>query len=295
MIPYKEEFPVGSVVLIESLPLLEDFRRTWAHHNKLTAEQLQFAGQLAEVARVGFYHGGDVLYGLKGIPGAWHEQCLGPALPSERAPDWAEHIAEHNRVFKHANELIKAEIIIQDGPQLPGVSRGARARLEKGLRLLARVRELNPANWSAMWLAGKVQQRLGDQPEALKWFARAYELNPAQADLAREASLAAMALGHSDSAIQYACSAQHARPADPGLQANLAVAFLLAGRLDEARATVVLAVALDPNDTVSRTVQSMVAHFMGAGVRPPSTTAALDDYWKKHVRNAEQGDGTRRD
>jgi hypothetical protein len=25
---------------------------------------------------VGFYHGGDVLYTLDGIPGLWHEQCL---------------------------------------------------------------------------------------------------------------------------------------------------------------------------------------------------------------------------
>jgi hypothetical protein len=25
---------------------------------------------------VGFYHGGDVLYVLEGIPGVWHESCL---------------------------------------------------------------------------------------------------------------------------------------------------------------------------------------------------------------------------
>ena len=26
--------------------------------------------------RVGFYHGGDALYELEGVPGVWHEVCL---------------------------------------------------------------------------------------------------------------------------------------------------------------------------------------------------------------------------
>jgi hypothetical protein len=28
------------------------------------------------VQEVGFYHGGDVLYQLRGVPGTWHECCL---------------------------------------------------------------------------------------------------------------------------------------------------------------------------------------------------------------------------
>jgi hypothetical protein len=39
---------------------------------------LAFAGKVAEVENVGFYHGGDALYILKGIPGIWHERCLRP-------------------------------------------------------------------------------------------------------------------------------------------------------------------------------------------------------------------------
>jgi len=74
--PYKEEFPKGCAVKIASRSSLEDFLKTWRLHNKLQPEQLDYAGQIAEVESVGFYHGGDELYKLKGIPGIWHEQCL---------------------------------------------------------------------------------------------------------------------------------------------------------------------------------------------------------------------------
>jgi hypothetical protein len=73
---YKAEFPQGSKVRIVSRSFLEEFLKTWTLHNKLEPDQLAYAGQVAEVESVGFYHGGDELYRLKGIPGIWHEQCL---------------------------------------------------------------------------------------------------------------------------------------------------------------------------------------------------------------------------
>jgi hypothetical protein len=85
MAAYKEDFPVGSKVCIVDALRLEEFQRTWKYHHKLNAEQMAYAGKVAEVAKVSFYHGGDVLYELLGIPGIWHEQCL--ATPSPSAPD----------------------------------------------------------------------------------------------------------------------------------------------------------------------------------------------------------------
>jgi hypothetical protein len=73
---YKAEFPAGSTVKIAGRSLLENFLKTWTLHNKLEPSQLNYADQIAEVESVGFYHGGDELYRLKGIPGIWHEQCL---------------------------------------------------------------------------------------------------------------------------------------------------------------------------------------------------------------------------
>jgi hypothetical protein len=79
MAPYKENFPVGTKVRIAEKEKLQEFLRTWQYHNKLAPEQLGYAGRIVEVEEVGFYHGGDVLYELRGVPGIWHEQCLNSA------------------------------------------------------------------------------------------------------------------------------------------------------------------------------------------------------------------------
>jgi hypothetical protein len=73
---YQEKYPKGTPVLIAARPDLEDFLPTWRYHHRLAPEQLNYAGLSARIASVGFYHGGDVLYELEGIPGTWHESCL---------------------------------------------------------------------------------------------------------------------------------------------------------------------------------------------------------------------------
>jgi hypothetical protein len=76
MPPYDASFPESSQVRIADTLVLEQFLKTWTYHNKLKSEQLAFAGRTAKVAKIGYYHGGDVLYWLEGVPGVWHEQCL---------------------------------------------------------------------------------------------------------------------------------------------------------------------------------------------------------------------------
>jgi len=78
---YNEAFPQGTKVKIASRPVLEEFLATWKLHNKLDPEQLKYADQTAEVESVGFYHGGDELYKLKGIIGVWHKRCLTAYAP----------------------------------------------------------------------------------------------------------------------------------------------------------------------------------------------------------------------
>lgn len=73
---YNAEFPVGSTVRIDGKQQLERFLKEWNYHHPLHHSQLKYAGCVAKVARVMFYHGGDVLYELFGIPGIWHEACL---------------------------------------------------------------------------------------------------------------------------------------------------------------------------------------------------------------------------
>jgi len=81
MKPYVAAFEVGAEIQIIESQGLEQFMRTWHYHNPLQAEQLAYAGKIVRVARIGFYHGGDPLYELEGVPGIWHEQCLTSASP----------------------------------------------------------------------------------------------------------------------------------------------------------------------------------------------------------------------
>jgi len=77
--PYHADFPAGTRVQIAQRSALEKFLREWKFHHPLDREQLRFAGQLATVKDVSYYHGGDVLYSLIELPGIWHPACLQPA------------------------------------------------------------------------------------------------------------------------------------------------------------------------------------------------------------------------
>jgi hypothetical protein len=74
--PYEAEFPIGTIVRVADREGLERFQREWRFHHPLGDEQLEFGGCVALVLDVGYYHGGDELYRLEGIPGTWHEVCL---------------------------------------------------------------------------------------------------------------------------------------------------------------------------------------------------------------------------
>jgi hypothetical protein len=76
---YKAAFPKGSTVRVADRASLDEFKREWKYHHKLLPEQLEYADRVTTVEDVGFYHGGDPLYKLEGVPGLWHEQCLRPA------------------------------------------------------------------------------------------------------------------------------------------------------------------------------------------------------------------------
>ena len=74
--PYNADFPRGTTVRVAPRAALEKFREEWKLHNPLQPEQLAFADTVAQVVEVGYYHGGDELYSLDGVPGLWHEVCL---------------------------------------------------------------------------------------------------------------------------------------------------------------------------------------------------------------------------
>jgi hypothetical protein len=73
---YNAEFPTGSRVRVQGRERLEQFARDWKYHHPLGPEQFGYASAQARVKDVAFYHGGDELYTLEGVPGIWHESCL---------------------------------------------------------------------------------------------------------------------------------------------------------------------------------------------------------------------------
>ena len=80
---YDERFPVGTTVKIKEREYFQDFLKSWHLHNPLCPEQVSHGGQLDVVKKVGFYHGGDILYELEHSPGTWQEQCLQEAPREE--------------------------------------------------------------------------------------------------------------------------------------------------------------------------------------------------------------------
>lgn len=70
------EFEVGSEVRVADRVFLENFLEAGQYHNELEPEQLGYASRVAKVKAVDFFHGGDEIYTLEGLPGVWHGECL---------------------------------------------------------------------------------------------------------------------------------------------------------------------------------------------------------------------------
>jgi len=79
---YNATFTKGARVQVAILSILEEFQRGWVFHNPLQPAQLEYANRISVVESIGYYHGGDVIYKLEGLPGVWHERCLG-SVPIE--------------------------------------------------------------------------------------------------------------------------------------------------------------------------------------------------------------------
>jgi tetratricopeptide (TPR) repeat protein len=196
-----------------------------------------------------------------------------------------EQISEHNNAYKKALALVRKELLLEGQTDLPRPGWLVGLKLKRALKHFERVLQLNPENWNAMWLIGKIHQRFRDFGTALQWFERAYQINPSQQNVAREASLCAMEIGNSDVAISFAYRGTQITPSDSGLQTNLALAYLLAGRLGEAQTAINKALEGDPADKISQTIQKAIHHFVTKKLVPPTTAPALRKYWKMNQKS----------
>jgi Flp pilus assembly protein TadD len=91
-----------------------------------------------------------------------------------------------------------------------------------------------------------------------------------------------MEIGKNDAAMAYAYRAVQIEPQNSGVHANLALAYLLAGQITDAQKTIDESLAMDPADKISQTIAALTKHFAANGLKPPNTTPALLDYWRKN-------------
>lgn len=178
-------------------------------------------------------------------------------------------ISRHNSLYEKGWELTKGRFYFHREGITGRPGWWARRKLLEALRCFQQALEINTENWSSMWALGKIYQRLGEHEISLHWFSKAHKINPAQPDVAREAGLAALDCGESSLAIQLCSSAVHSNPDDIGLIANLALAYMLHGDDADAVACARRAVALDPEDEVSRNAMKYVQEVAdGQRARP---------------------------
>jgi Tetratricopeptide repeat len=178
------------------------------------------------------------------------------------APD----VSRHDALYQQASNLIKGLILVDNLPPGP-LSAGDRRKLQDAIPLYEEVIGINPGNWAAMWLLGKVYQRLAEFEKGFGWFSRAHRVNPDQPDVAREAAIAALDLGHPEEAIPMCEAAIEAKPDDPGLKANLALALLFSQKPQEALAIANDALARDPSDRITANLARIIRE-VATGRRP---------------------------
>ena len=187
-----------------------------------------------------------------------------------------EQSARHNTLYKEGVGLIEGELVLGNfGPRVPKPGWFLRRRLRKAIRCFVQVVEINPANWNAMWLMGKVYHRLDDREESLHWFREAHRINPEQPDVAREAGIAALDLGEGNLGLEFCKAAVAMAPNDPGLVANLALAYLISGDVKQAKETAQLAVERNPKDIVSQNVLKLIEKVASGARRIPNSMREL--------------------
>jgi Flp pilus assembly protein TadD len=175
----------------------------------------------------------------------------------ERGPT-ALSSEEHDRVYQAGCDLITRYMPLQNRESRGAHSVKSQREVERGIDLLTFIARANPANWSAHWIIGKGHQALGNSGAACDSFRVSFELQKDNADVAREYMFECLKLGRADDGVVAARHAVFLQPRNAGLLANLSLALLIAADLDAAENTAGQALALDPNDVITKSVSQMI-------------------------------------
>jgi tetratricopeptide (TPR) repeat protein len=158
----------------------------------------------------------------------------------------------HNKMYDEAYNLVKDYILVGNGPFFDAYPITI---LEKAIHLLIQVLEINPLNCSAMYMLGKIYQRIEKYEDATNYFEKAYFIDPTNIDIGREASLCALSSKNNDKALYFAETVLKTEPNNAGLISNYALILFISGNIDEAKSKIQKALDCDPTDIITLNVQ----------------------------------------
>jgi tetratricopeptide (TPR) repeat protein len=164
-------------------------------------------------------------------------------------------VLSHNNMYDEAYDLVKNYILVGNGP-LPDTC--SRITIEKAIRLLIQVLEINSRNYSAMYMLGKIYQRIEKYNDAIIWFEKAYSMDPTNVDFGREASLCALSSSDNDKALYFAEAILNIEPNNAGLLSNYALILFISGKINEAKLKIQQALNLDPTDIITLNVHKEI-------------------------------------
>ncbi|HVE82838.1 MAG TPA: hypothetical protein VND93_08310 [Myxococcales bacterium] len=173
----------------------------------------------------------------------------------------------HNELYQEAVNILRPYLPLGDG-LTPGQPVDP-ADVERGLRLVKRVLEMDPDNWSALWLQGMAFRVVDRLEEAYQSFHRAFQLKPDQVDVGRELVLQCCMNGRGAEAVQVSRQVVALRPDDGGLLSNHALAQLLAGDVNGAQETAERAVAAAPENRAARGVRQAIQDVLTGRIPRP--------------------------
>jgi Flp pilus assembly protein TadD len=157
----------------------------------------------------------------------------------------------------------------------PAKSEGRDLHLRAGIACLDRVLGLSPTNWAALWVRGKALQALGEHAGAKSSFASAYKIQPSNPDVGREYVLELLETRAFPEAVNISEKISRDHPKEAGLLANLALAQLLNREVTRATKTIADALALDPEDQVTKVLKTRIEEVASGRRKQPQSLEEL--------------------
>jgi len=161
----------------------------------------------------------------------------------------------HNSLFEQAVKLLDGELWLDGAPRskTPPTSE-LRDRLQSARSSLERVLAINAANTSAMFLLGKIHQRMREPEAAARHFLQAHNVERGNTNFLTDTANELLEVGRATEAVACLEKAITLQPKDSSLLSNLAIAFLVAGKPALAREKAEAAKALNPKDRLPELV-----------------------------------------